>query len=124
MTGPPPRFRREQFRTFLYFAGFVRQWNGLGLDDEDLRELEQQILANPLAGAAVAGTGGLRKLRFSPSRLHRGKSGSFRIGYSHSPSLAKVAMIAVYSKNEKSNLSPSERNEIREILGRFWKSQG
>jgi len=66
-----PAFRREQYRTFKYLAGFVREWDRLGLEDDDLNELEQLILTDPDAGALVSGTGGLRKLRFA-SRHHAG----------------------------------------------------
>jgi len=58
---------REKYRTFKYLAGFVREWERLGLTDEDLQELELIILADPEAAPVIAGTGGLRKLRFSPS---------------------------------------------------------
>ena len=72
---------REVHRTFIYLHGFVAQWNQLRLNDDDLRELEQSIMNNPAAGDVIAGTGGLRKLRFAPKRWRRGKRGTLRIGY-------------------------------------------
>ena len=72
----------------------------------------------------VAGTGGLRKLRFSPSRWRRGKRGALRIGYSHDPRLEKVVVLAVYAKNDKANLTPAERREIKRILDAFWRAEG
>lgn len=117
------QLRREDCRTFKYLAGFVREWNRLGLGDEDLRELELLILAEPDAGAVMAGTGGLRKLRFSPSRWRRGKSGALRIGYSHDARLAKVLVLAVYAKADKSNLTPAERREIKRLLDALWRGE-
>ena len=41
------------------------------LDDDQFCELQIRILENPTAGELIAGTGGLRKLRFQDER--RGK---------------------------------------------------
>jgi hypothetical protein len=122
---PPnePHLRRDQYRTFKYLAGFVSEWTRLGLGDEPLLELENLILSNPERGPVMTGTGGLRKLRFSPSAWGKGKSGSLRIGYSHHPSLEKIFMIAVYAKNEQSNLTRAERKEIKRLLTLLWEKE-
>ena len=78
------------------------------------------ILANPDAGPVIAGTGGLRKLRFVPTRWQRGKSGALRIGYAHDPKLEKVFVIAVYAKKDKANITPAERREIKRLLDLLW----
>src|SRR5689334_16009108 len=108
--------RGEKYRTFKYLAGFVREWTRLGLSDDDLRELEMLILADPDAAPLIAGTGGLRKLRFSPSRWHRGTRGALRVGYAHDADLEKIFVLAVYAKNDKSNVTPAERKEIKRVL--------
>jgi hypothetical protein len=110
----------EQYRTFRYLHGFVAAWNKLGLTDDDLRELESLILETPEAGDVIVGSGGLRKLRFPPAGWNRGKRGALRIGYAHNPALEKVVMIAVYEKQDKANLTASERRQIRIFLDRFW----
>jgi hypothetical protein len=120
----PRGLPREKYRTFKYLAGFVREWDRLGLDDDDLAELELLILADPDRGSVVSATGGLRKLRFSPSRWRRGKSGALRIGYAHDARLEKVMVIAVYAKNEKTNLTPAERSEIKRLLDALWRAEG
>lgn len=120
---PASGLTREQYRTFKYLAGFVREWTRLGLEDEDLRELELLILANPDAGDLMAGTGGLRKLRFAPSRWRRGKSGALRIGYAHDPRLEKVLVIAVYAKNDKANLTAAERQAIKRLVDALWRAE-
>ncbi len=81
------------------------------------------ILANPDAGAVIAGTGELRKLRFSPSRWRRGKRGALRIGYSHDARLEKVLVLAVYAKKDKSNLTSAERNQIKRLLDALWRAE-
>jgi hypothetical protein len=120
---PPFGFAREKYRTFKYLGGFVREWERLGLVDEDLQELELLILSNPDAGSVIRGTGGLRKLRFAPSRWRRGKSGALRIGYAHDAKLEKVLMLAVYAKNDKANLTPQERREVKKLLDALWRAE-
>jgi hypothetical protein len=119
----PPGLPPERYRTFKYLAGFVAEWERLHLIDEDLQELESLILANPQGGDVVSGTGGLRKLRFSPSRWRRGKRGALRIGYSHDAALEKVLVIAVYAKGDKSDLTPRERQDIRRLLTLLWRAE-
>ncbi|HET6251329.1 MAG TPA: hypothetical protein VFE47_26835 [Tepidisphaeraceae bacterium] len=53
--------------TFLYSAGFVREWDRQGLDDEDLQALEDAIQKSPESAPVMRGTGGLRKMRFAAS---------------------------------------------------------
>jgi hypothetical protein len=52
------------------------------LDDLDLAVLQIQIVLTPLGGAVVAGTGGIRKMRFRPLSWNIGKSGAVRVGMS------------------------------------------
>ena len=66
-------------RTFIQTDEFVKNWKRLGLNDDDMRRLELEILKNPQAGNVIKGTGGLRKLRFAFD--DKGKSGSVRICY-------------------------------------------
>jgi hypothetical protein len=49
--------------TFVQLARFASRWAQFKLTDEDLQALERTLLRNPNAGAVVAGTGGLRKVR-------------------------------------------------------------
>lgn len=60
-------------RTFIQTDEFVKNWERLGLTDDDMRRLELEILKNPKIGSVIRGTGGLRKLRFSFE--NKGKAG-------------------------------------------------
>jgi predicted ThiF/HesA family dinucleotide-utilizing enzyme len=51
----------------------------MGLDDDELRRLELEILKKPKAGVVVPGTGNLRKIHFSLKNL--GKRGGTRVYY-------------------------------------------
>ena len=44
---------------------FDRQWEKIGLDDDDLRQLQEALLRNPKAGDVIRGTKGLRKIRIA-----------------------------------------------------------
>ena len=102
-------------RSFIELPLFRSKWKSLGLNDDDLRRLQQEILADPKIGAVMPGTGGVRKMRFAFE--HRGKSGSVRIIYIDFEIYEKIFLITAYPKNEKDNLTKSERNEIRQLIG-------
>jgi hypothetical protein len=114
----------SKWLTFIQLPGFVSDWKDLELDDEDLRELEMLILRQPEAGVVVSGTGGLRKVRFSPSAWRRGKSGAIRVGYVSLVHFGAVVFLAAFAKNEQANFSSGERNAFRQIIAELKKSIG
>lgn len=101
-------------RTFIQTNEFVKNWERLGLNDNDLRRLELEILKNPKSGKVIRGTGKLRKMRFAFE--HEGKSGSIRICYVDFNIYKTVYLITVYPKNEKDNLSKTECNHIKKVI--------
>ena len=101
-------------RPFVMLPEFDRRWKDMGLNDDDLRRLENQILQDPEAGLLMQGTGGLRKIRFAFE--NRGKSGSSRVCYVDIVVKETVFFITAYAKNEKENLSKAERNSIRKLI--------
>lgn len=104
--------------TFIRLAGFESDCRRLGLDEEAVRQMELEIVRKPEAGAIVAGTGGLRKLRFALAGSGRGKSGSYRVGYVLLRVRGTVVMVAIFAKKDKANFSASERNVIRQQIER------
>ena len=102
-------------RSFYELPLFRSKWKSLGLTDDDLRRLQEQILADPKIGDVMQGTGGVRKMRFAFE--HRGKSGSIRVIYIDFEVYEKIFLITAYPKNEKDNLTKSECNEIRQLIG-------
>jgi hypothetical protein len=84
--------------------------------DDDLRALEQSLLRNPEAGAVVAGTAGLRKVRFAAPSRHTGKSGAFRVGYAYFHVADAIYLLAIYPKNEQANLTAAEKAESRMLI--------
>ncbi len=101
-------------RTFVELPIFRSRWKDMGLDDDDLKRLQEELLADPKVGAVMRGTGGVRKMRFAFEQ--RGKSGSVRVIYVDFEVYEKIFLITAYPKNEKDNLSDSERNEIKQMI--------
>ncbi len=83
----------------------------MGLTDDDLRHLQEELLADPKVGAVMRGTGGVRKMRFAFEQ--RGKSGSVRVIYVDFEVYEKIFLITAYPKSEKDDLTDAERNEIK-----------
>ena len=52
-------------REFVRTSTFDRSWTATGLTDEDLRELENILLANPQTGDVIPHLSRGRKLRFA-----------------------------------------------------------
>ena len=101
-------------RTFVELPLFRAKWKKLGLNDDDLKRLQEEILLDPKMGAVMKNTGGIRKMRFAFE--HRGKSGSIRVIYIDFEVYEKIYLLTAYPKNEKDNLSKSERNELQELV--------
>ncbi|MDD2960191.1 MAG: type II toxin-antitoxin system RelE/ParE family toxin [Lachnospiraceae bacterium] len=101
-------------RTFIQSDEFAKNWGNLGLNDDDLRRLELELLENPKTGSVIQGTGKLRKMRFAFEK--RGKSGSSRVCYVDFVFLETIYLITAYAKNEKENLSQAERNVIKKQI--------
>jgi hypothetical protein len=102
--------------TIVQLPSFVSDWRRHRLKDEDLQALESMLLAGPDAGAVIAGTGGVRKIRFAAPSRGGGKSGGFRVIYAYWDRFARVYLILIYGKNEQSNLTASEKAACREIV--------
>lgn len=101
-------------RTFIMTQEFDKNWKAMGLTDDDLKALQEELILNPTKGDLMQGTGGLRKLRFAFEG--RGKSGSSRVCYVDFAVYEKIYLITAYPKNEKENLSKAERNAISAVI--------
>lgn len=101
-------------RTFIMTQEFDKNWKSMGLTDDDLKALQEELILNPTRGDLMQGTGGLRKLRIAFDG--RGKSGSGRVCYVDFAVYNKIYLITAYPKNEKDNLSKAERNAIAAVI--------
>ena len=101
-------------RTFIMTQEFDKNWKAMGLTDDDLKALQEELILNPTKGDLMQGTGGLRKLRIAFEG--RGKSGSGRVCYVDFAIYDRIYLITAYPKNEKENLSKAERNAIAAVI--------
>ena len=94
-------------------AWFIKRAEKL-LPSEEKSELIDYIATNPESGDVIAKTGGVRKLRYA--RKGQGKSGSFRVVYYYYNPENPVFLFDIFGKNEKSNISEAEKNELYKII--------
>ena len=85
------------------------------LSDDERRDVLAYLAEHPRAGDLMEGTGGVRKLRWS--RGGRGKSGGVRVIYYFHSEAIPLYLLTLFAKNERSNLSKAERNELAELVG-------
>jgi mRNA-degrading endonuclease RelE of RelBE toxin-antitoxin system len=84
------------------------------LSEDHYRSLQLALLERPTAGSVVPGTGGLRKLRWGASG--RGKRGGVRVIYFWHPASTTLLMLFAFSKNEREDLTPVQRQALRKIV--------
>jgi hypothetical protein len=92
---------------------FLKDANLL-MSESKRAQLVAFVGANPEAGEIIPETGGVRKIRWALAGT--GKRGGARaIYYFHSERMP-VFLLTVYAKNDKANLSNSERNAMKRLV--------
>ena len=87
------------------------------LNESELTRLIGYLAANPEAGQLIPGTGGARKIQWAIRG--KGKRGGVRtIYYYHNKSIP-LFLLDIYAKNEKSNLSASDKRTLRRLLAQI-----
>ena len=101
-------------QTVIETPSFLRDVKSAGLSDEERTEIVDFIASNPEAGNEIKGTGGARKIRFAGKG--KGKSGGYRVITFYSGDDIPAFLLNIFAKNEKTDLSQTERNEFRAVL--------
>ena len=101
-------------REFIYTKPFRDSWSYMGLNDDDLKQLEEILLENPQRGDVIQGTGGERKLRFQLEG--RGKRGGGRVIYVDIFEKEKTYMLLAYPKNVQDNLTAAQTKMIKDVV--------
>lgn len=99
--------------TITELPEYIRRANEL-LSEAERKAVIDYLAAHPLNGDIMEGTGGIRKLRWASGG--KGKSGGVRIIYYYHDPRIPLYLLTVFGKNEKSNVTKSERNELAKLV--------
>lgn len=100
---------------FVEAPAFTRYLSAY-LDDDEYRELQGELAANPDLGDLMPGTGGFRKMRWADPRRGKGKRGGLRIIYYHFPSDRQIWLMTLYDKSEASDLTSREKKTLKTAI--------
>tara|TARA_R110001599_G_scaffold226991_1_gene426080 strand:+ start:258 stop:596 length:339 start_codon:yes stop_codon:yes gene_type:complete len=96
---------------FIETPTFTRQIQAIATDDE-LKELQRTLIAQPDKGDLIQGTGGLRKIRMALG--NQGKSGGARVIY-FLATAERIYLILAYPKSVKDSLTPAEKAALKTL---------
>jgi hypothetical protein len=99
-------------KTVIEIPSFLRDAKHL-MDEAERLEIVSFLARNPDIGDIMQGTGGVRKVRYA--REGGGKSGGYRVIYFFHSSDVPIFALNVFAKNEKENVSPAERNSLKNL---------
>lgn len=88
------------------------------LPDEYYRNLQGDLAIRPDAGNIIAGSGGLRKIRFGLKGM--GKRGGLRIIYYWDPP-DTIYMLFAYKMNEQEDLTKSQIKILSKLVQEYLK---
>ncbi len=92
-----------------FIAFRTEQWN-----DEDLRGLQNFLLATPDAGDVIPGGSGLRKLRWAVKG--RGKRGGARVIYYRHVPMERIYLIYAYVKSAQADLTHKQIKTLAQLM--------
>jgi hypothetical protein len=105
-------------RVFRETPIFSEKLDSVG-DDSLLRSIEDDILDNPEAGATIAGTGGIRKLRAPDPSRKKGKRGGLRVLYLDLPDRERCYLLYLYGKDEAEDLTADEKKGFKTLVAQI-----
>src|SRR3981189_1575630 len=100
---------------FIEAPAFTRHLSNYLIDD-DYREWQAKVGANPELGDLMPGTGGFRKVRWADARRGKGKRGGLRIIYYHFRSDHQLWLMTLYDKDEAAELTASEKRALKTAI--------
>ncbi|AEF87006.1 toxin HigB-2 [Treponema primitia ZAS-2] len=101
-------------RVFVSTVDFDKYWAALGLADDDLYALQNELLNDPASGDLIQQSGGARKIRVA-ARGH-GKRGGARVIYVDILFHEKIYFLTAYPKDKKDDLTPAEKKAISILI--------
>lgn len=85
-------------------------------DDESYKDLQNEMMKDPVVGAVIKGTGGLRKIRYGDERRGKGKRGGLRVIYFWKDASDQFWLFTVYDKDQADDLTATERKLLKQRL--------
>jgi hypothetical protein len=114
-------------QTVVETPAFLSDAQSLGIPDTERLAIVTWIAAHPDAGRLIEGAGGARQVRFAGKG--KGKSGGYRVISFFSGtdvpvffSTSSPSLLNIFAKNEKSDLTPSERRALKSVLANIVKA--
>jgi RelE toxin of RelEB toxin-antitoxin system len=92
---------------------FTKQITTL-LGDEEYREFQFRLAANPQLGALIKGGGGIRKVRVGVGS--RGRRGGARVIYYWAVRRDSILLLYAYPKNVTSDLTPKQISQLARVV--------
>lgn len=108
-------------RTVVETPGYLRAAEVV-FDADERERIVRILAADPECGEIIPGTGGFRKIRVA--RKGMGKRGGARLIYIERGNSFPVFLITVYAKNQKENLTHSERNQLAKRADEIFSAYG
>ncbi len=93
---------------------FTKELKFNEVPEENYRELQIQLVANPDFGTLIQGTGGARKIRMKGKNV--GKSGGFRIIYYWKKTAQQIFMLLIYPKAKKDDLNFEQKKVLKKFI--------
>ncbi len=82
------------------------------LTEDELFTLMMKLATSPDAGDVIPSSGGCRKMRFAAKG--KGSRGGARVIYFHRSRAGQILLLEIYTKNEKTDLSPAELKAFKQ----------
>ncbi len=92
------------------------------LSDEERNDVVDELATDPELGDLIREGGGLRKVRFGIGS--RGKRGGVRVIYYYHSRRLPVFLLAIFAKNERSDLTRDEVHRLARAIKAIAKSYG
>lgn len=105
---------------FVETSVFTRQIQDL-LTDDEYRNFQLDLAANPAVGALIRGGGGIRKVRVAIE--NRGKSGGARVIYYWAMRRSLVLLLFAYPKNVAANLTPKQTAQLAKVVNEEFRNE-
>ena len=92
------------------------------LTEEEMDELAEFIAANPHFGDVIAGTGGVRKLKWNARKY--GARANARVIYYFRDLNMPVFLLAIFAPGEKMPMTVKDRETMKDLVGQLVEEYG